>query len=98
MIFGTDGIRARMGDAPLDEATILRLSKVLKDDLGDDALVIVGGDTRESCQTLREWVCSRMAGVRILDWGVVPTPKSKTQTINVIITSTIKLPTPSNTT
>ena len=74
MIFGTDGIRAKVGDAPLDITTISKLSAVLARELPAGATVVLGGDTRESCSTIRQWVTAYLGDFQLLDLGVVPTP------------------------
>lgn len=74
MIFGTDGIRARMGEAPLDQTTITKLSRVLRESLGPEATLVLGTDTRASCIDLRAWITSHLGGLFIHDLGIVPTP------------------------
>ncbi len=74
MIFGTDGIRARMGEAPLDQDTITKLSRVLRDALGAEATIVLGTDTRASCRDLRAWITAHLGGLFIHDLGIVPTP------------------------
>lgn len=74
MIFGTDGIRATMGKAPLDQRTIETLSHVIRESLPDGATVVIGGDTRASRETLVQWITVHFGGLRILDLGIVPTP------------------------
>jgi len=74
MIFGTDGLRATVGEEPLSESTIAKLSKVLRNHLGHRARVVIGRDTRASCNQLFEWITRQFAGVSVLNLGVVPTP------------------------
>ncbi len=74
MIFGTDGIRARMGEAPLDQTTITKLSRVLRDVLGPEGTLVLGTDTRASCIDLRAWITAHLGGLYIHDLGIVPTP------------------------
>lgn len=74
MIFGTDGIRARVGNAPLNAETIEKLSAVLAEQFPADSLIVLGSDTRESCALLRSWITSRLGNLKLVDLGVVPTP------------------------
>jgi len=65
-LFGTDGIRAPFGRAPLDEPTVTALGRHLAGHLadslsgqgpdGDRLTVVLGGDTRASTPTLCEWL------------------------------------------
>lgn len=86
--FGTDGIRAPFGEAPLDPSTVravgFHVGRKLLEDAGANAgandgsppRVILGGDTRDSTPTLVRWLALGLtaAGVRAADVGVVPTP------------------------
>jgi phosphoglucosamine mutase len=76
-LFGTDGIRGRAFEAPLDEATVRRLGAALAADLGGGApRVLLAGDTRASTATLAAWLGSslRAAGCEVVWGGVLPTP------------------------
>ena len=84
-LFGTDGIRARFGEAPLDRSTVSALGyhlgcKLLEERDGagpaGEPAVILGGDTRDSTPILVEWLSTGLAaaGVPALDVGVLPTP------------------------
>ena len=79
-LFGTDGIRGRAGEPPLDEATVRRLGRalgrVLARDLHHEARVVVGRDTRESGPALLRALASGLAasGAVVRSAGVVPTP------------------------
>lgn len=84
-LFGTDGIRARFGEAPLDRATVTALGYHLGRKLTERAeavepagetAVILGGDTRDSTPSLVRWLAAGLAaaGVPAVDVGVVPTP------------------------
>ena len=81
-LFGTDGIRAAFGEAPLDRATVTALAVHLADLLGDllergaEPLVVLGGDTRESTPEICRWLAAGLAagGARVRYAGVVPTP------------------------
>jgi len=74
MIFGTDGIRGRMGVPPLDGPTIRKLSRVIGAWLGEGAPVVIGRDTRASSQELAAWITGHLGPRLIADLGVVPTP------------------------
>lgn len=79
-LFGTDGIRGRAGEFPLDDATIAAIGRAvgehLRDRLGRGARIITGRDTRESGEHI-ERVFSAAAsgtGARCLSAGVITTP------------------------
>ena len=61
-LFGTDGIRSRFGESPLDQTTIRRVGWALarflsaQNDQADEPRVLVGGDTRASTPTLARWL------------------------------------------
>src|SRR3954468_12773726 len=78
-LFGTDGVRGKAGEPPLDESTVRRLGAALVKALrhGDESIrFLVGRDTRES----GEWIERELArGVRsqggeLFSAGVIPTP------------------------
>jgi phosphoglucosamine mutase len=78
-LFGTDGVRGKAGEPPLDEATVRRLGAALVLALRHDnepVRFLVGRDTRES----GEWIERELArGVRsqggeLISAGIVPTP------------------------
>ena len=78
-LFGTDGIRARFGEAPLDRATVTALAFHLAGTLreaGESPLVVLGGDTRESTPTICRWLGEGLTagGARVQYAGVLPTP------------------------
>ncbi len=79
-LFGTDGIRGRFGEAPLDRATVdavaRHLAATLREEVGGEPVVVLGGDTRESTPEICAWLAAGLAagGVRCLYAGVVPTP------------------------
>lgn len=79
-LFGTDGIRGRAGEFPLDDATIAAIGRAvgehLRDRLGRGARIITGRDTRESGEHI-ERVFSTAAsgtGAQCLSAGVITTP------------------------
>lgn len=83
-LFGTDGIRAPFGQAPLDEPTVtalgFHLGRYLASRSPEDTTkplpVILGGDTRGSTPTLIDWLASGLsaAGSRPRNVGAIPTP------------------------
>jgi phosphoglucosamine mutase len=79
-LFGTDGIRARFGEAPLDRDTVtslaVHLASTLREQSGDSPLVVLGGDTRESTSEICRWLAEGLTtgGARIQYTGVIPTP------------------------
>jgi phosphoglucosamine mutase len=78
-LFGTDGIRGVAGEAPLDRATIFAFGAALGADLaahGGRPEVLIGADTRESCQWIGELVAGGLAsrGVAARFAGVITTP------------------------
>lgn len=78
-LFGTDGIRAVAGQAPLDPTTIfatgLAIGHSLKS-LAAQPKVILGRDTRESSPWIAATLAAglREAGATVESAGVVPTP------------------------
>jgi phosphoglucosamine mutase len=79
-LFGTDGIRAIAGNAPLDPPSVrkfgLALAKVLTARLSHPPRVVCGRDTRESGPWLRDAVADGLAagGASLTDAGVITTP------------------------
>ena len=81
-LFGTDGVRGRAGDYPLDHETVARLGAALVRAMGGTGAgtralrFLVGRDTRES----GEWIERELArgvhsaGGEITSAGVIPTP------------------------
>ena len=78
-LFGTDGIRAVAGQAPLDATTVFAVGLALGHSLPKSSAgpkVILGRDTRESSP----WIAATLAaglretGTRVESAGVVPTP------------------------
>jgi phosphoglucosamine mutase len=78
-LFGTDGVRGKAGEPPLDPPTVARLGAALVRAMhhGDRPLrFLVGRDTRES----GEWIERELArgagsvGASVTSAGVVPTP------------------------
>jgi len=75
-LFGTDGIRAVAGEAPLDRRTVRAVGVALATTLGKGARVVMGMDTRES----GPWIAAVLAaglregGASVESAGVIPTP------------------------
>jgi phosphoglucosamine mutase len=78
-LFGTDGVRGRAGEYPLDPPTVARLGAALVRAMQLDARplrMLVGRDTRES----GEWIEQELArgaasvGASLTTAGVIPTP------------------------
>jgi phosphoglucosamine mutase len=78
-LFGTDGIRAVAGEAPLDAPTIVAtgwaLASTLKS-LSPQPRVLLGSDTRESSPWISAVVAGGLAqgGAEVLNAGVITTP------------------------
>jgi phosphoglucosamine mutase len=84
-LFGTDGIRGRFGEPPLDRATVtalaVQLAATLRErrsagDNGAPPRVVLGGDTRESTPVICRWLAAGLTtgGVDVRYAGVIPTP------------------------
>jgi phosphoglucosamine mutase len=75
-LFGTDGIRAVAGEAPLDKRTVFSVGVALATKLGVGASVVMGMDTRES----GPWIAATLAaglregGATVENAGVITTP------------------------
>jgi phosphoglucosamine mutase len=79
-LFGTDGVRGRAGDYPLDHETVARLGaalvRALRTDQSRPLRFIIGRDTRES----GEWIERELGrgihaeGAAVTTAGVIPTP------------------------
>jgi phosphoglucosamine mutase len=77
-LFGTDGIRAKAGVAPLDEATVARVGAALVRALTGVAAprVLIGRDTRESGAWIERALARGLEaqGAAAVSAGVAPTP------------------------
>lgn len=78
-LFGTDGIRGRAYEPPLDEETVRRLGVALAEDLAlqcPEPRILLAGDTRASTHDLATWLGSsfQAAGGSVTWGGVLPTP------------------------
>lgn len=78
-LFGTDGIRAVAGEAPLDKRTIYAVGVALATRLGEarkPVRIITGMDTRESCHWIAATLAAglRAAGAEVASAGILTTP------------------------
>ena len=85
-LFGTDGIRAVAGEAPLDKRTIYAIGVALATKLAEShkpvriglgpVRVVMGTDTRESCPWIAATLSAglRAAGASVESAGVITTP------------------------
>ncbi|HEY3202944.1 MAG TPA: phosphoglucosamine mutase [Thermoanaerobaculia bacterium] len=76
-LFGTDGLRGRAGEFPLDPASVRRLGRELGWRLpGGAARVVVGGDTRESTPWIVAEICAGLGetGRGVAVAGIITTP------------------------
>jgi phosphoglucosamine mutase len=78
-LFGTDGIRATAGTAPLDPVTVTRVGAALARATGTPGRplrVLVGRDTRESGPWIERALAQGLAGegATVVSAGVLPTP------------------------
>jgi phosphoglucosamine mutase len=84
-LFGTDGVRGKAGDYPLDHETVARLGAALVRAMGGSTRpastgrplrFLVGRDTRESGEWIERELATGIhsAGAEITTAGVIPTP------------------------
>jgi phosphoglucosamine mutase len=85
-LFGTDGVRGRAGEHPLDHDTVARLGAGLvramraahpdRDFAANPLRFVVGRDTRESGEWIERELArgARSEGARLTSGGVLPTP------------------------
>jgi phosphoglucosamine mutase len=75
--FGTDGIRGRAGEPPLDAATVQRIGRAIVRAMGaQEPRVLIGRDTRESGPSIEQHLAAGLAaeGAHPESAGVIPTP------------------------
>ena len=75
--FGTDGIRGRAGEPPLDAATVQTIGRAIVRALGaSQARVLIGRDTRESGPEIEQHLAAGLAaeGAHPESAGIIPTP------------------------
>ncbi len=77
-LFGTDGIRGRAGESPLDDRTVFAVGRALADHTANNgcARVLIGMDTRESGPSIARLLAGGLlAGGAVPEFaGVLPTP------------------------
>lgn len=79
-LFGTDGIRAKAGEFPLDPSTVrvigVSLAKHLQEQTGRRPRIVIGRDTRESGSSIEEALTAgaRSAGAAVESGEVITTP------------------------
>jgi phosphoglucosamine mutase len=75
--FGTDGIRGRAGEPPLDDATVQKIGRAIVRALGmESPRVLLGRDTRQSGPSIEAHLAAGLAaeGAMPESAGVLPTP------------------------
>ena len=75
-MFGTDGVRGRPGNEPLDAATVVSLGAAVAAELGNAPRAVCGRDTRDSGVWLEQHFAAgfHSAGGTVVSAGVMPTP------------------------
>ena len=76
-LFGTDGIRGRAYETPLDRSTVAKVGRALAENLGKTRpRILIGRDTRESGSDLETWLRAGIAagGGEVGSAGILPTP------------------------
>jgi phosphoglucosamine mutase len=75
-LFGTDGLRGKAGEFPLDPASARLLGEEVGRRAGAGRTIVLGGDTRESTPRLLAELDSgfSVAGCAVAPAGVIPTP------------------------
>ncbi len=73
-LFGTDGIRAKVGDFPFDDNSILKIGNSIGK-LFIDSNILIGRDTRISGSFFEHLIASGIAeNAKISSLGIIPTP------------------------
>src|ERR1051325_2067255 len=79
-LFGTDGIRGKAGEFPLDKQTVRIIGRSLAwhlaENAGENPQVIIGRDTRESGSWIEQALIGGLheAGAQVKSAGVITTP------------------------
>ncbi|MEM1106061.1 MAG: phosphoglucosamine mutase [Pseudomonadota bacterium] len=78
-VFGTDGIRARVGDPPLTREGVAGFARAIAGWIGQGAaapMIVVAGDTRASTAGFIDQLCAtwQRCGINTANLGVCPTP------------------------
>ena len=78
ILFGTDGIRGRYGDFPLDDSTIKKIGCSIAKSFGNTVKkVIIGHDGRESCGAILDSLTDGINFINnydIINLDLFPTP------------------------
>jgi phosphoglucosamine mutase len=73
-LFGTDGIRSRVGTFPLDNSSLQKLGSILGE-LWSGSKVLIGRDTRISGREIKELLAAGLSDQTVpQSCGVIPTP------------------------
>lgn len=79
-LFGTDGIRGRAGQYPLDDETVALIGRLLAENLarqlGRSPTIVIGRDTRQSGPAIESALAGGLeeAGAKVLSAGIITTP------------------------
>jgi phosphoglucosamine mutase len=75
-LFGTDGLRGKAGEFPLDPASARLVGEAVGKRAGAGGTVVLGGDTRESTPSLLSRLAegASLAGCAVAHGGILPTP------------------------
>lgn len=79
-IFGTDGIRARIGQSPFTQKELIHMGNILGqwiiEKYGHHAKVLLGHDTRQSCAWVKACLTSGLLKypITVIDAEILPTP------------------------
>ena len=73
-LFGTDGIRSKVGQFPLDKDSLIKLGNSLGE-LFFDSKIIIGRDTRHSGEEIEKLITFGLSNkAKIYSCGIIPTP------------------------
>jgi len=75
-LFGTDGLRGKAGEFPLDAASARLVGQEVGKSAGAGGTVVLGGDTRQSTPGLLAPLAAglSLSGCEVANAGVIPTP------------------------
>ncbi len=80
LIFGTDGIRGRVGEFPIKPQALYLLGQAIGSWLieryGPSSTILIGYDTRASCESIKQFLCAGIQRYPLLitDGGILSTP------------------------
>ncbi len=79
MLFGTDGIRGKYGDYPLDSSTIRKIGSAISKSLDDSGIekIILAHDGRQSCDDIYKNLIAGICSTKqyeVVYLGLFPTP------------------------